>query len=491
MRRTAAGRILVLAISMLVADNSCSAQKGGGGQTGGSQQSSSPQSNQASSTPAGITGGSSPIESTLFSYAALNADAGAISAGVSGKVGDGATIVITTPTDVSAFIQWRAVIGQGETLLSRLRDAQFELNGVGAPAVAPIAALCVPPAPAPAVVPGQLPKVGSPFISGPSDVQTAIQTIASITAINQTLAPSSGSMTDLPLINLVGDLLKEKSTVYVPSLLTPASLDDTDLGDGPLVNLLWDLEDERTKAYHLQDLASGLLADWQVAATNKGNSCTSAQAASAAALVSKWTPPSQALAAVLASVDGFESSLFSGQGQSQNAGPSGQNGNQSAQTATPGATPAPPLVGGSPSQSPSQTPSSQPTAAAGNTLQQILAVDLLYQQLPKNVPPDSKVPLKNVHFLEVHALESGGAVQTKSNLFLGSRLYLSGGAVATFTLFDHSGKVECGGVAYGYQGYVKLEEVADALAGSHLRWRLDSSCGRFISPVPAGVKRLK
>jgi hypothetical protein len=471
--------VVTLAVSLLIGDNSILAQKGAGAPPGGAQQTSaqSPgaQNTQSAGAPAGITGGSSPIESTLFSYAALDADAAAISAGIQTKVGKGSTIVLTTSNDVSAFVQWRTIIGQGEILLDRVRDAQFELNGVDTPAL--IAAACnTGPAPT-APPPGQLPKVGSPFISGPSDVQTAIQTIASISAVNETLAPSSGNMTDLPLLNLVGDTLKDTSTVFVPSLLTAAPLEDTDLGNGPLVNLLWDLEDERTKSYQLLNFASSRLADWQVAATNKGNTCTTTQAALAASLVAKWSAPIQNLTTTLPTIDSFEASLFSGQASSPNGNQAAQTANQPTQSATPGAMPSPPIGTSNQNQTPSPNASPTSNAPSGTTLQQILAVDLLYQQLPKDPQANGSVPLTKVHFLELHSLESGGGLLTKSNLFLGSRFSFSGGAVATFTLFDHLGKVECAGVAFSYQGYIKPEDVADAFDGSHLRTRLSSSCG--------------
>lgn len=461
-------RILIICLMLFavlfLTEDELLAQKSSNGQTGGPQPA---QQSQAGGAPAGITGGSSPIESTLFSYAALAADATAISGGISQKVGAGSTLILTTSNDVSAFVQWRTVIGQGESLLGRIRDAQYDLQNVGTDAL--IAALCVPGGPPPP--PGTLPKVGAPFFAGPSDVQTAIQTIASMTAVNETLAPSTGNMTDLPLLSFVGDTLKTSSTVFVPSLLSPGILDDTDLGNGPLVNILWDLEYERAAANQLMNAASGRIADWQVAATNKGNACTNAQAALAASLVAKWMPPSQILSATLAAIDSFESSLFSGQGPTQNGNQSTQNANPSAQNAGPGAMPAPPIT----TASPSPAQSTQASPQAGSTLQQIFAVDLLYQQLSRVAAPGGGLETKNLHFLELHSLESGGGLLTKSNLFLGSRLYFSGGAVATFTLFDHTGKLECGGIAFAYQGYVKPTNVSSSLDPA-MRAVLKSSC---------------
>jgi hypothetical protein len=148
-------------ITIVLTEGNLLGQKGSNNQTGGpqpAQQSQSTQGNQTSGAPPGITGGSSPIESTLFSYAALAADANAISGGIAQRVGAGSTLILTTSNDVSAFVQWRTVIGQGELLLGRIRDAQYELQNVGANAA--IAAACVPGGAPPAPAAGQLPKVG-------------------------------------------------------------------------------------------------------------------------------------------------------------------------------------------------------------------------------------------------------------------------------------------------------------------------------------------
>jgi hypothetical protein len=489
-----------LAIAVLLSTHYATAQKGGGPSGGGGNTPASPQGQggpnaQPPGSPAGITGGSGPIESTIFSYESLNADADAIAKGVAGKISTiqaallaqkkdvTPTVILTTANDVPTFVQWRAIIGQGETVLGRIREAQGELNTMPA---APSVARCVPAAPPPAPPqPGQLPKVGAGMIGSVSDIQTAIQTIASITAVNETLSPSSGSMTDPPLMNLVGDVLKDKATVFVPSQLVATPLDDTDFGSGPLAILLQDLEKEREIASQDLNTDAGRLANWQAMAANKGSACTTADAANAAALVARWNGPVQQLTSAVAAVDGFEASLFSGQTQSQigQGGPS----NPSTQTARPEATPVPPITGGGNTNQPPSPASSPPPS--GSTLQQILAVDFLYRQLLQDPQPDGTLPLAEVYFLELHSLESGGGLLTKSNLFLGSRLYFSGGAVATFSLFDHAGRVQCSGVAYAYQGYVKPENVVDTLASEQLQATLHSTCGGTVGANPAHHRR--
>jgi hypothetical protein len=91
-------------------------------------------------------------------------------------------------------------------------------------------------------------------------------------------------------------------------------------------------------------------------------------------------------------------------------------------------------------------------------LQQVLYADLLLHFI--KLPADQSA---NVSLLAVHALESGGGQLTKSNLFLGSRTYFSGGAVATFSLFDTNSSLQCSGIGYGYQGYIREKDVEEAV----------------------------
>ena len=70
----------------------------------------------------------------------------------------------------------------------------------------------------------------------------------------------------------------------------------------------------------------------------------------------------------------------------------------------------------------------------------------------------------NLQLLSVHALESGGGQLTKSNLFLGSRIYFGGGAVVSFSLYDSGGTSICGGVGYGYKGNIREKDIEAVLA---------------------------
>src|SRR5208283_1775077 len=169
---------------LIAAPNWAAAQKGssgqgGGGQGGGNQQGSpgNNQGNQGGAPPAGITGGSSPIEATLFSYAALNADARRIAHEIQGHVGG--PYIVTTANDISVILQWRTVIAQAEGLQRRLDRAETALDDLPDDQILPHCNIN-PGAPA------QAAQVGAAFVSSVADVQALVQTLASMTAVNQT-----------------------------------------------------------------------------------------------------------------------------------------------------------------------------------------------------------------------------------------------------------------------------------------------------------------
>jgi hypothetical protein len=106
-----------------------------------------------------------------------------------------------------------------------------------------------------------------------------------------------------------------------------------------------------------------------------------------------------------------------------------------------------------------QNQAQQPVTPSGTTLQQLISADLLLRQILSN--PDYKF---KIELLSVHALESGGGQLTKSNLFLGSRIYFGGGAVASFVLYDSDGTAICSGVGYGYRGNIREKNIQTVLA---------------------------
>ena len=236
----------------------------------------------------------------------------------------------------------------------------------------------------------------------PGDVATILQTLATITAVTETSTAASGALADASLVNLVAARIKS-GTVFIPSLYAPNALHldlpANQLGSSALGDALQQLEDDRTNLYDAAD--AYVLAQ-----------CTDAKYK---ATVDKIAAEIQAASTV---VDTFETSLLSGQGPS---------GTDSPGIATASATP----------------------------IQQLIYGDLLLTALKKRTAVET-------YLVSLHALESGGSSLTQSNAFFGSRNYFSGGAVATFSVFNANGTFKCSGVSYAYRGFVQAKDMTVA-----------------------------
>jgi hypothetical protein len=480
----------------------------------GTPTSSSPQSSQQSPSPqGGVTSGSAPIESTAFTYLALDQDAERIVATVkpvlvvkneqlTDKNGNTVTVpvpprvVVTTQADVSTVLQWRAVMTQAKSLEKRLTNITTTANTDGISNLKAdnlVNAQCkaqpsqVVPGLNPNAPPGQKPgPPPSPTFGGannatvsgpvwPAELQAIQAAVANVASVGQSLSPSSGNMTDLPLIDGVAGRLS--GTVFIPSLLTPKILSASDLGDGPVGKELKSLENLRQIAITQSENLSVYLLDWQTAAANT-NCNPQTQLPTAQQNVAKWKPVFDELNASVSSLDAFETGLFAGQNTPYQApatsAPAQATGNQTNQTGSPsvqngGGTLAAGQTGGT--NPGGQNPGNQ-SQQAGSILQQILPADLLVQALGTEV-----LTADNVHFLEVHALESGGSLLTKTTSILGNSfasLHFSGGSVATFTLFNTEGAAECSGFAVSYLGYVKPEDMVSVLNETDMK-KLDKT----------------
>lgn len=202
-----------------------------------------------------------------------------------------------------------------------------------------------------------------------------------------------------------------------------------------------------------------------------------------------------ALSSVVTAAQSFESTLLTGQtvptGTQQNPQQQQTTGN----TNTGAGVGAPPLTmvgGSSPSGQTTGNNNNNATAPAisaitsPSPLQQILPADLLAGQVWGKEHP-TKDDMAKVHILVIQTLESGGNQLSKSNLFLGSRTYFNGGAVATFGLYGADGTVQCGGFAYAYGGYTKDDDFAEAFS-TDPEGEIESSC-RVDSQVKAKKRR--
>jgi hypothetical protein len=452
-------------------------------------------SQQSQSSPSGITSGNAPIEATAFAYVALDADAGQIVATTKNKAAG--KVVVTTPTDLSNLLQWRAVMAQAGYLQKRLNTITTTVATTGVGSLKPsdlVNSGCVAPAVSglnPNATPGAKPvgpTVGaaattSSSSSGPvwpAELQAVSQALGSVAGLSQSLSSSAGNMTDQPLIDNIAERLGASATVYIPSLQAESILDASDLGTGPLGTALTNLEIVRGNAINQSEILALYLPDWQTAAANVN--CPPDKKTLAQGNVANWKPLFDLLNAAISSVDAFETSLFAGQNtpyqpQATSAStqggvaPSNVAGQQTGQTGG---------NQGAQGQGQTQGQGSQ-SQQPGSILQQILPADLLFKALGQH----GLTSADNVHFLSVHALESGGSLLTKTHSVFGNSftsLYFSGGSMAEFTLFNSDGAVECSGSAVAYLGYVKPEDMVVALKneknelGKHMVVKNFSSC---------------
>ena len=172
-------------------------------------------------------------------------------------------LVIATPADISAIVQLRVTLDQIVLLQNRLRLDEALLSQIP-----------LPPNPyshAPRLSPPQKapsPKLGAGFISG-TDIATLIQTLGSVTAVNESISEASGAMNDATLINLVAGQIKANG-IYVPSVFPPNVAQNSDLsGNKELAPLLGTIEEARQGAVSLMLKYTQALQDAQIILASK------------------------------------------------------------------------------------------------------------------------------------------------------------------------------------------------------------------------------
>lgn len=368
----------------------------------------------------GNTGGSLPIESTILAYEALQASANSIANAIGPNLvsqSPPSKLLIATQNDTTAILQLRVVLAQAHLLNSRVDNISHLLGHLqcARPKVAG-----GPPRPSPIFSGLNLNPVGKLFAT-PSDISAMVAAAASISATTESLTTASGNLGDVSLMNLVAGNLTAHNpatmlAVYVPSMLPPhvygiaAGLPD--LRGTYLYTALNNLEWSRN---NLQFEANNTIG---TKACSKDPNVATAK---------------DLVAGATTAVDAFESSLF-------------------------GASASAPSASGQPAAPQAGTSYSSPVPLA-----QLLSTDLMLHQVvfPQRDPATF---LNDLYLLSVHALESGGSQLTKQQLFLGSRSYYSGGAVAAFSLFNEDGSVMCTGVTFGYRGFIRAGDVTYAIA---------------------------
>jgi hypothetical protein len=405
-----------------------------------------PPSQPAAPTASGAT---MSIESTILAYQGFQLGAQAIADALQTQLKSTAPskVVIATPADVTNILQLRIVLAQAHSIDSHINKLNYILRKVfKCPPVATTSQAPLFP-----VTGFNLNWLGAWFAT-PADISGMITAIGSLSAQTESLTPESGALTDSTLMSLVAADLNagnENATivVFVPSIgqahLFEAGADNTgpDLSNTFLGQSIAKLDRDRVL---MQEQAANTLNAPGCAAHPNDQHVKDISAI---------------VAAAAATVDAFENAILGtptvppphsgGAAQTQTATPSGKESGPPQNTTTVTTT-----VSTAPAQAPSPSGPSTPLA-------QLISADLLLQQI--NVLSTSKPKFADVYMLAVHALESGGSQLTKQQVFLGTRQYYSGGAVATFQLIGDSGITVCSGVAYGYRGFIQADDVGQGI----------------------------
>jgi hypothetical protein len=428
------------------------------------------------------------------------------------------SIACTRNDSLQAFSTYQlivvyATVGAPPPASSPAPVATVTLIGGGAVPPAPLTATLPIPAAAAAgggraagaVVPGGAPAgpQSPPTTSGGggagalSALTGAIPVFATVLgqafAVQQTLSASQSSMTDTPLIRMVGEKLREGGVrVLIPSDYSPYLLRNGTLEDTYLWQVLVQLETDRAVLWNDLANASKVLSKETYIIQNP-TKYNAGDVTTALEYSGKLQSLMSSAQAVASSIDSFETSLFGAQATPQPAQQAQNPQNQS--TNSPGGQTTTGNTGGNPTgnqpntppanqgngptgnpagpTTPNQGPQSPPAGGqATSLLPQILGADLLAHALwddPAWVTPSDQAAARfnsamdKVNFLTLHALESGGSELNKSNFFYGTHIFFSGGSVATFGLYKVSGEVRCSGFAYDYEGNVREKKYDRAL----------------------------
>jgi hypothetical protein len=451
----------------------------GGAQTPSSTPSTGPSSTSPGSTTGGPQGGNGvggsglPFESVILAYQGQAEAAARIAGTVTAAVAhdfplSGSTpspqnptpspvIIVATSADVAAALQLRIVLTQAALLDDHMTLLKSEIKGgqIFTCATPPPAS----PKPKSTAKPTKNPKITQLGLTLPlSDIQTVLQTLGSIAAINETITPASGSLADVSLVNLVAARLRP-AKVFIPGTFATGTLSLAPLyanpkGSSPKGLLPIGGVQSGISAIgdELNRLESNRHALFVAAETYIGTKRCSADVNKP--IVAKIIQEVQAQSAVL---DSFETSLLSGQSVAPANAP-GNNSSNNTNPNNPG--------GGKPGSSNNATPAPLSNAAglaatsSTTPLQQMLAGDLLLSALARlNKDFD-----KDVYVVSVHALESGGSSLSQTNSIFGGRNFFSGGAVATFSIFKNDGAFLCSGISYGYRGFVQAKDMGTSAA---------------------------
>jgi hypothetical protein len=418
--------IVALCLSGVAAD----AQKSGGSKSGSSSGGSSgggSSSGGGGGGGGGAGGGSNgpgfSIETEMFTYQAVEANAKVIACNIAqylygGTVtsppagsnvpctvantsgtAPGIILVSADTTLLSNFQLWRADMAMMNTLEQRADQ------------------VCLVPAPAQTSTPppSTQPPSGlesrgllSTIISNATPATAAATSAGqfmSMLAKNESVMPVLGTVQDPALLNEVGGQLRALGVqVLIPEMYNPNSMGPADFTHSPYMS-------------NLQNL---------FASYDKCDKAKTSYGANAGAQTGD-------ISNVIASIEAFLKSAFATQG----AEIPGENAPQNPGVNTANSSQAPRTV-------------SHFTA--------VLGADELAREMGFSGNGASGASANWQHLVWLQALESGGSVEKSGGLF-GTKVYFGGGAVDTYSVFRLDGQVVCSGNVYNFQTPVKMDDL--------------------------------
>jgi hypothetical protein len=377
------------------------------------------------------SGGTFSMETEIFAYRALQSDVEAIACDVSGFIngsarppddkgscapapdgtGNGLIIVSSTTTIPASFQIWRANMAVANELLSLAKQQGCPASGQHA----------------------------LDFVSTAPVVVSLIQGVVGLFATSQSSVGVQGSIQDQALMSRVARQLRGlKFRILMPDVYPPFTFGGLDYTNSPFLVTLQNLITQRSCLnaqllplfQKIQDNTQKKNADQeklkaQPSPSQADQAALKAEIDVLSAAISTESAQIVSIQSVIAGIDGFVASLA---GAPAPAAPA-------AGATTPGPTPTPP----------SPTPTSP--------IVTVLIADGLARAI--GVQPDGSINQNVIwRVLALKALESGGALITETNA-LGQKVHFSGGAAATYSLFDlNRGELGCSGNAVAYSGYV-------------------------------------
>jgi hypothetical protein len=469
----------------------------------------SPGATPAATPPA--SGGTFSIEADIFGYESLQADSEAIACDIGGYVSSTGAPVGAPRAPGFAFTSTVAACDKAES--NRTFNKGVVLVGSAGSTMANFQVwrtsmllmqqltaqgkdLKEPPAPPKAEGPAA-PDLASSFTLAGQAI-TTIQGLLALFASNQTSTGIAGTIPDQALMNDVARQLRNLGIkVLMPDTYASFSFGGIDATASPFIKLLSDLMAEHSRLQTVMqknqiivNAAQKLQSDIVAVAADKAK-IPAASAADKQSLqndvlnlnaeinqikqqlsnvdvgvAQATTIRAQSL---ISAMESFLANLtggslaFAAQTPAPSPAPAAPAANGS--TTSPGGAPATQATPATPI--PPASPATPPAAPAATAATPPIVAALLADGLARSMGVTADDPKLEPAFakwrmLWLKTLESGGSLITTSNI-LGSKVHFSGGAVASYALFQFNGNVTCSGVAFAYGGYVAAKHFVDQM----------------------------